>query len=416
VNGARNLWPWVALALVAVLLFLGLRDLFALRFARGDVFPAYSTLRADPLGTMVLYDGLAGAGVESTRNYRDLSRADAPDGTLYASGVDWGDFADDDVDWWKFLLARIEHGGRVVVAFTPTSPPDERLERLLKTIRGKPGSDDGDGKGGKKDGEKDDEKMPPSEEPVAEATKPELIITRLGLKEHWLDSPKGADVFATRAADANDLPETLPWHTALSFEPTDAAWRVAYSVADHPVVIERSLGAGSIVLVGDAYLLSNEAMLRDRAPGLLAWLQGDSRRAVFDESHLGVIEDRGIASLARHYGLAHAAIVLAVIALLFIWKNASSLVPASESARVSGATPGEFAGRESAAGFVSLLRRTLAPSQLFAACVAEYRRSVAWRRVGDPAREALEALATPDAARDPLAATRRAHELLTRKL
>jgi hypothetical protein len=411
VNGARKIWPWVALALVVALLFLGLRDLFALRFARGDVFPPYSTLRADPLGTMVLYDGLAGAGVESTRNYRDLSRADAPAGTLYASGVGWDDFADDDVNWWKLLLARIERGGRVVVAFTPTAPPDERLERLLKTLRGKPGTDDDD-EGGKKDGEKDDGKKPTSEEPVLESEKPELIIARLGLKEHWLDSPKGADVFATRAADASDLPETLPWHTALSFEPTDAAWRAAYSVGDHPVVIERTLGAGTIVLVGDAYLLSNEAMLRDRAPGLLAWLQGDSRRAVFDESHLGVVEDRGIASLARHYGLAHAVIVLAAIALLFIWKNASSLVPASETARASGATPGEFAGRESAAGFVSLLRRTLAPSQLFAACVAEYRRSVAWRRVGDPAREALEALATPDAARDPLAATRRAHELL----
>ena len=33
----------------------GITKLFLLRFEAGDVYPPYSSLRADPLGTMVLY-------------------------------------------------------------------------------------------------------------------------------------------------------------------------------------------------------------------------------------------------------------------------------------------------------------------------------------------------------------------------
>ena len=34
------------------------KHLFQLRFEQGDIYPAYSSLRADPLGTKVFYESL----------------------------------------------------------------------------------------------------------------------------------------------------------------------------------------------------------------------------------------------------------------------------------------------------------------------------------------------------------------------
>ena len=46
------------LAGCAAILTLGLIRLFKLRFEAGDVYPAYSSLRSDPLGTMAFYESL----------------------------------------------------------------------------------------------------------------------------------------------------------------------------------------------------------------------------------------------------------------------------------------------------------------------------------------------------------------------
>ena len=43
---------------VAALFVAGLIQLFLLRFKAGDVYPAYSSLRSDPLGTQVLFESL----------------------------------------------------------------------------------------------------------------------------------------------------------------------------------------------------------------------------------------------------------------------------------------------------------------------------------------------------------------------
>ena len=48
-------------------------QLFRLRFEAGDVYPAYSSLRTDPLGTMAFYESLQRIAGFSVR--RDYSRA-----------------------------------------------------------------------------------------------------------------------------------------------------------------------------------------------------------------------------------------------------------------------------------------------------------------------------------------------------
>ena len=73
----------VLVFVLGLLLLWGVTSVYRLRVARGDLFPAYSTLRADPLGTRALHDAarlLPGRRVE--RWTRPASRLEAGPGDL----------------------------------------------------------------------------------------------------------------------------------------------------------------------------------------------------------------------------------------------------------------------------------------------------------------------------------------------
>ena len=62
--------PLLAMLFCALGFLAGLAWLFQLRFAHGDVYPPYSTLRADPLGAMALFESLeALPGVTVRRDF-----------------------------------------------------------------------------------------------------------------------------------------------------------------------------------------------------------------------------------------------------------------------------------------------------------------------------------------------------------
>ncbi len=175
---------------------------------------------------------------------------------------------------------------------------------------------------------------------------------------------------ASRIGGTAPIPDELNWHTAAYFRNIDPSWHVIYSEAGRPVVIERSIGDGSLVLISDSYLLTNEAMLRDRQPDFLTWLIGSGNRIFFDEGHFGITTTPGIAALARNYRLHGGVAVLILLAILFIWKNSSSLVP-----RRTSRSDAEVTGRDSASAFVSLLRRNIRPDQILATCVSEWKKT-----------------------------------------
>ena len=138
-------------------------------------------------------------------------------------------------------------------------------------------------------------------------------------------------------------------------------------------MMDRSWGKGSIVLCSDSYLVSNEAMQEQRHPELLAWLIGPSSRVIFDETHLGVAERPGVMTLIRRYRLAGVLGALAIVAGLFIWKNGASLVPKRDVREIVDLASPE--GHDVTAGLSNLLRRSIAPGQVTAVCVAEWTRS-----------------------------------------
>ena len=393
---ATPLWPRLALAGALLLMLAGLVQLFRDRFATGDVYPEYSSLRGDPLGTRVLYESFEAAGIEVARNFRDVARADPGQGTIFLCGLHWSQITGTDTEDVKALLASVRAGSRLVLGFAPQAPE-------VAVVAGAHAAESADR-------ERERRHRAPSRQDKPEARP---LHREFGIDTRWLPATEGGVHTAARVG-ADALPDSLPWHTALAFEPEGDAWRRVYGVDRYAAILERSYGRGSIVLVGDAYLLSNEAMARGRQSALLAWLLGPSRRVVFDETHLGVEENTGIAALARRYGLAHTALALIAVAVLYFWKNGTSLVPPAARGAVDA---GELAGRDASSGLVNLLRRTLPAGELVAACVAEYKRAAAWRRLAPETQRALETLALSaggDRRRVP-EAMRAAHELLKRK-
>jgi hypothetical protein len=319
----------------------GLVRLFALRFEAGDIYPAYSSLRSDPLGTRALFESLENLpAMIARRNYQSISklREEEP-ATLFLFGVPPRELRypqpEQEIrEAENFVVP----GGRLVITLLPTTL--QRLESTNQLRRARTEPD-----------------KPP--------------VHRVSLSERW-----GFKLATHKTNETGSA--ASPWHSALHFDALDKPWRVLAREAEHPVLIERNLGKGSIVLAADSFFVSNEALRRARHSELLTSLIGPHRVVVFDETHLGVREEPGLMTLARRYRLRGLLAGLSVLAALFVWQNAFSFVPAAD--RHLDETMEISSGRDAASGFVSLLRRSIIPSKLIAVCVQEWKQSFAHRK------------------------------------
>jgi hypothetical protein len=385
---------WLFLGVVLTVLVAGLVAIFDLRLASGDVYPPYSSLRADALGTRALHDALESLpGREVVRDFQPLDRLASGPQLVLIAGADWKNWLAQPAAVVSALNRAAQSGARIVLAFrademashdpnTGGGAKDDVAAGDEKT----PGAEDKAAPAGtepkKATGSaKPAEKKPAAEKPgKAKAPKrsgdpdwePVEIAGKWGveIKERWLFSPRRS---AEREREVDpDLPATLPSRSDVYFAPApNSGWKVLYRRAGEPVVIERRMGAGSLVLVADAFSLSNEALQRDRSTAFLVWLISTQRRIVFAESELGVLEENGMGALARRYGLGGALALCTLLGALYAWRLLAPLVP-----RPVAENGDELqAAHEPAAGFTALLRRSLAPEALLPACVEEWKRA-----------------------------------------
>ncbi len=427
----RQLITALLATLLLVALGVGIVRLFSLRLQQGDVYPAYSTLRADPLGAKAYLEALdALPGTEVRRNFRPLPRLKPAESVtlIYAGAPRVAQWGQDELHVFETLVAS---GSRAVFAFQPVPP--EKLPKKSDDAEAKEGEEKKDGAdakeqasgkdtSGEKDvtGEKDttDEKKD-AKKNGGKADREEKeraptiafaeVAKKWGFEFSVVVLKPGEKPPATTAqlADTSaDLEAELPWHSALFFDKLQPAWRTLYTCSGRAVVIERRWGDGSLVLVSDAFLLSNEALGGTaRRPRLLAALAGPHRTIVFDEEHHGVSEQQGIVDLGKKYRLHGLAAGLLLVAALFIWKNSVRFLPAYEAEDSSDAP---VAGRESAAGFTSLLRRSIPRGRILEMCVAEWRKSFAHqdRELGRVEAAFASHHALPARQRDPVAGYR----------
>jgi hypothetical protein len=365
----KQYFPIVVLLGCAAAFVCGIVYLFQLRFETGDVYPPYSSLRADPLGTMALYESLDKIPVLSVRrDFSDSGRLPEESQTAYlhlaadryeSEGLPYDSYQD-----VKDFLSR---GGRLVITFYPQTEPDYLEFHDEGTNSATPEKL----KGGKMtpSGKKDHDSL-------------DLDNSWVSLEDKWgfhTDfqklQPDGKSYAPVTVVNYSDLPlpESLDWHSGIVFTNLAKSWQIIYARDLNAVMIERKFGRGSVVIATDSYFVSNEAMAKDRHANLLAWLVGPETNVVFDEAHFGIVETSGVATLMRKYRLHGLAAGLILLAGLFVWKNSTSLVPP----HVEEKRRNFVEGKDSASGFVNLLRRSIAPGDLLATCYTEWKKSVA---------------------------------------
>ena len=343
-----NTWLWVlAIAMLGALAW-GLEQVAFTPLQTGEVYPPFSSLRADPLGAKALYESLAALpGIHVDRLYKQRQTLESPQDAMFVLGVDPGGWSRVDAKTLDEYVKLVHDGGRLVIGFLP--------------VRGR--------------------RVP------LESTKETPAVVSLWHIE-----------LAYRTTEGDDNATGIPHKTALYFDThsfaPEAKWRTLASASIFPKqsilsvpvlrdasdqraeAVERTFGKGAIVLVADTYPLSNEGLREARDAGLIARIAGSATRFTFDENHFGVSETGSVTKLMRRYRLQGAVVILIVAAALFLWRSASSLLP--PRAAGSAITPSQdaIAGRDSLEGLAALLHRGVPEKQLLDTCFAEWSKSI----------------------------------------
>jgi len=297
----------LALLILIVGLAWGLEEVIVSPLETGTAYPEYSSLRSDPMGTMALFESLAQV-TKAERLYKSRMSLDpGPGTTIFVLGVDPVAWAKLDADSLKEYEQLTSKGARIVIAFLPIAKPWVGNEKT----------------------------------PV---------------EERWDIKFSYKAVFA----ESGEVPK----ESSLVLTP-GREWK---KLADS--TFERLLGRGTVVLAAQSYPLSNEGLREEHNAGLIVKLVGPADRVVFDENHFGVEETGSVTKLMRKYHLEGALAVLALVAGLFLWRNASSLLPPKTP------PPEEaVAGRDSLEGMTALLRRGIAERDLVKVCFEEWKKS-----------------------------------------
>lgn len=339
----------------------GLAHLFILRFETGDIYPPYSSLRADPLGSKAFYESLVNLkDVEVSRNYEQEDKIDnVYKSTLFYFGMQSDSLHSVPERDVKMLEGIAAGGGRIVLCFLPQSSAT-------------PVHDDKCSDKKNEDKKEDDKSKKPEKE---DSIKLVELTSRWQFDTGVLQSGSATNQAFPSPSFSLPMPQNISWHSLNYFTINGNEWISVYEVNGHPVIIERKFGRGSIVLATDSYFLSNEAMVKERHPELLAWLSGSNKKIIFDETHLGLNENKGIVSLFRKYNLHGLFLAILVLAILFVWHNAFSLVPAKPDA--GNKKDNEIAqGRDYLSGFTGMLKRNVSPAALLSICVHEWEKNI----------------------------------------
>lgn len=384
----RNTLTLILGALLLGGFFYGVVRLFQFRFERGDIYPPYSSLRADPLGAKVMHDALDRIPeIQVARQIRGLSKISEPSKTT----VLWlGEIRQ--ASWPDEVLEFVRRGGRLVVAFKPVVSRfdwgSERNEEAKENNSENEAPDDSNsGQTDEDDDEKGSQKNDAkergrwrralTEDPrSANRSLRSILESDLGVTLNFEALPvyEGAIGDDSARLDlALPLPDWLSWHSGIVFTKPAPEWRVVYRRDNLPVLIEREYGLGSVVLSSDSYPVSNEALMKEPHPDLLAWMIGGNRTVRFDETHLGVASAPGIMTLARQYRLHGLFAGLLLLAALFLWKSSVTFLPRRTP---EGAASGVVQGQDSTGGFINLLRRHIPKTDLLKLCYREWEKSI----------------------------------------
>jgi len=266
-------------AAVALLALACLIWILNARFAVGDVYPVYSSLRADPLGSMALYESLRNMeGFEVERNFDDLKilikknlTKDKPVTAAFFLNERLERFFSG--DYFKDITGVAANGVSVITAFQ-----NDFYKFDIKKTRS----------GNCESGFNKSKKQKNSDS--------ETAINYFGFNLKKIPN----NIKSRRALKMTDCfgDADIPFNSGYYFEIENNKWKPVYSIAGKfPVVVKKQIGSGSLTLIAGSYLFSNEALRRQPLSSFILLCLNDNKNIIFDEAHLGVASDKGISYL-----------------------------------------------------------------------------------------------------------------------
>ena len=383
----------VVMALLLLFFVVGVAHLFVLRFETGDVYPAYSSLRSDPLGTRALFESLENIdSIAVRRNYHLLeSLTFEPQTTFFYLGTAAGEFGSVPKEMIEVFDRLTQSGGRLVLTFLPVTKNYESEAEKNPSVKKKGPVKNksetkvrGDSEGSRRAGKR--KSITPSRKKSGSKKIDDHRVTKdsrqkslVSVKKHWGIGVAFKDYLPVKddkylAVDATsnrrDLPPVISWHTNFYFDLFDDAWKTLYSFEGLPLIVERAYGKGSIVVCADSFFMSNEALRSERHPKLLAWLIGGHSKIIFDEAHFGIHKQPSVAQLIRRYRFHWFFAALVVLALLFVWKSAAYFVPPPVDDALNGADV--VSEKDYTQGLIALMRRNITGNQILQVCAREW--------------------------------------------
>jgi hypothetical protein len=342
--GADRFFKTALFVAMAGLFCMGLVMLTMARFESGNIYPPHSTYLREPAGARALYEALDSLpGIEAQRNTKaTLYDAHSPGKTIFVIGLSGAAFSRVDEDSYKDLEKCLQKGERLVIAFSSGAPATDKT--------------------------KDSAPIQPKDIARDLRTQWGVEFDTTGFTDAGASETK-----ARLKSGGLALPESIDWpgKSTVAFAPKAVGWNTIYTHQDKAVVVEKAFGRGSVVLVADSFLFTNEAMKKHRLPELLTWLCGPNRIMVFDEAHLGIMGEPNVAAIIKRNGLTGLFISVVSLGLLVIWRQ---LVPFAVCAKAAASVISDT-GRGYSQGVANLLRRNLTKDQILHSCVDEWERA-----------------------------------------
>jgi len=322
------------------------------RLEKGDVYPRYSSLRHDPMGTSILFDSLRRMGCTVEILTEDeFPKVMEPQNTiLFILSPAFDLFSDKEVDR---IVGFILSGGRVLM----TADDDNGLMDFFHSGIDIPIRDN-------KEEEKEEEK---GEGEGGNGKKPRI---REAIQGTGFDfSPDSIQIFGEKFLITR-------WPRA-----------VTVLSSKHDVMLLLSHGKGDIIISSDSYLVSNEYLTQKPPAAFLSWVMGRRTHVLVDEYRHGVSTNKGVSFLLRKYHLYWFFAYLALIFFLSLWH----LLPHFQKPLPRESTPDNWV-YSSLDGYTQLLTKTIPRKSLLDIAMDQWLKGSTNRFFREKNREAIEGM------------------------
>ena len=380
------------LAAMGALLLVGVVDIFALRFSRGDLYPRYSSLRPDPFGCKALFETLSETGVDVGRRYDPVSRISESERiALIRTGIrSFDDYVDS-----KGVRDFVLDGGEFIGFFSPDArAPVEKKKRKclsLKNSRSKSESDEkseSDDKARKRQTPEDGTDKEVEEKRASRKSRIDFMKSigcslraADGVEDDALSRRKS--VLTPKHAKKKIKPFQNFSRNFLTFD-EESKWEVFMVCDGKPALATRRFGKGRVTLCVSSFPISNEGLAKSRNAELISHIIPVGRKVLFDEHFLGLHEARNIAWLFKKHKLHLLVANIILAALLFVWSNMVSMSNISTASSKSYYDSETVESRLSSGDALrNLINRSLKSDELIRSCVSEWMRTAKTRGVSD---------------------------------